>query len=647
MKRLSFYPRPLPLAALGLGLGVLAGRALLFPFAYYVALCAGLLALVFRALRIPALPLALLFLSVGLARVQLAYPALPAPAEHCQLSGKICDMPGETEYGWQLTLSDAAKDGQAIDGHVLLTIPSVGELPAFAYGQRIELPARLSLPAGKRAPQQMDSRFYYFSQGITCTAYARDTGQIRLREEPIGFLGQLFALRAWSTQALIDMIGLENGSIAAAMVAGDTSFIPEDALFAFRASGIAHLLAVSGLHVGMLAGMLLFLLRKARPLPQLCAIAAALFIYCLFTALSPSTLRASVMALCLLFARTVHRRNDSLSALALAFLLLVLVSPFSLFSVGFQLSFSVVLGILLLQPVLQRAFSRLPNEFASALSLPISGQIASGPVTAAYFGRLPVLGVFANLLAVPLAAFVLFPAIVSLPLYAVCAQLGTLVATVSSLALTLIRSAASFAAAIDAIHIPAPNLLAGVLYFSALAFLSPYCRGALRKKWRAAALCLACSLLVWAAPLLVRLSPHITVLDVKPGYVVHTHMSGDDHLLISRSLSGDPFFRTLQQTGNPSAATPPASSAGKAVLRYAEYHALSRVQVEFCNDSGVDLQFYDTALFVHPDFIVDGTLRYDRSLAGEIMFSYSFGRLRARLYAQEAKYDILMQYGRR
>jgi competence protein ComEC len=135
---------------------------------------------------------------------------------------------------------------------------------------------------------------------------------------------------------------------------------------------------------------------------QFAAISTFVLFYSAFTAFSAPAVGRGLMAITLQLSRLLSRRDDPLSSLSLAFIIILSVSPFSLFSAGFQLSFSAMLGIYLLMPFLTASFKCLPSLVSEPVALSLSASAATLPATAAHFHRMPLLAVFANLLVTPL-----------------------------------------------------------------------------------------------------------------------------------------------------------------------------------------------------------------------------------------------------
>ena len=178
----------------------------------------------------------------------------------------------------------------------------------------------------------------------------------------------------------------------------------------FSAAGISHLLAVSGLHVGIVCGVLVWLLKKlgltARE--RLIIACALVYFFSFMVGLTPSVVRASVMMGVLMLAAAVNRKQDMLTSLSLAAFLMTALKPYVVYSVSFQLSFLACLGIALFYPMFNRVFGFAGKHLSAAVSITLASQVLVVPLLIRYFGSFAPVSVLANLLAVPLAGMVLW-----------------------------------------------------------------------------------------------------------------------------------------------------------------------------------------------------------------------------------------------
>ncbi|MDL2217576.1 ComEC family competence protein [Christensenellaceae bacterium OttesenSCG-928-M15] len=612
-----FYARPLVLCALGICTGVTIGRYLLGPYAWAIVVFFLLFSAVLLKFKKYKAFAYLLFIAIGLARILIAYPQLPPQNDNCLLRGTICDTPVENGHIKTTTLKNAYADGVPIDGKVALRLYDVPN--SFEYGMEIEILASLSLPQGARNEGGMDMRFYYLSQGAVCTA-ANTHPEAYVLHRSMDFYGWLLNLKESTTRRLITLIGEPYGAVAAGMLHGETKEIPSDTLSNFRESGIAHLLAVSGLHVTLLCGALLLLLKRLHPYLKLLLIGLFLLFYCMFTAFSPSTLRASIMMLCLLLGNALERRSDPLCALSFSCLLILLIAPFELFTVGFQLSFCAVLGLLLLATPLTRYLNRrLPLSIASPLAVSVSAQLGTWGATAAYFNRLPVFSIFANMLVVPLAPLVMLPSLLALFAFPFSHGLARTFASIAGVTLRLMDTVASFAANLGAVSFSSPSLAVCLLSFILLLFLSDYFLGPKKHMAALAVLCAALCVFLYAAPRFIGPTQSITVLDVSSGYAVHIQ-NGQSHQMIGT------------QKGV-------YSSAAKA---YLEYHHISP-QIQIVEESQMHLSLDGHEIIVGTGYAIAGGAIYPTAINGQMRISIRNAKTLINAYSSDAKYAILKE----
>lgn len=196
-------------------------------------------------------------------------------------------------------------------------------------------------------------------------------------------------------------LGTDEISVGLALMTGDDSFMDHNLLNEFRQGGIAHVFAISGLHIGFLSTLLSFLLKRFKKL-KLIIIPIVLVFYSGICGFTSSSLRASVMITVSLFASKNGEKYDSLSALSLAALILLMISPTELFSAGFILSFSVVFSILTLGVWLSKKFKKLPKIFSNNLPILISAYVGSIPPLLYFFGTFSLISIIANFILIPL-----------------------------------------------------------------------------------------------------------------------------------------------------------------------------------------------------------------------------------------------------
>ncbi len=236
----------------------------------------------------------------------------------------------------------------------------------------------------------------------------------------------ILRFRVWAVARLKLLAGEEDGSIFAAMLLGDKNGMPEEIRELYQKNGIAHLLAVSGLHLSLVSMAAYGLLRKAGAGYGRAAVAGGLvlMVYSILTGASPSVLRALIMTLCGFLAAYMGRTYDLLSAMGLSALILLWYSPYLVDQAGVQLSFAAIGGIGLAKeleawsvtgteqkdasekPLFLGADGESAHAWEQLLRLTLCMQLVSLPVVLWHFFSYPLYGIFLNLLVVPLTGII-------------------------------------------------------------------------------------------------------------------------------------------------------------------------------------------------------------------------------------------------
>lgn len=205
------------------------------------------------------------------------------------------------------------------------------------------------------------------------------------------------------SDTLYDNLDSGTAAVVLAMLTGNTQNVDSATLQTFRYGGMAHIFAVSGLHIGLIYAILSFICKKLKLNKYLTALICCGFVFfyagvCGFTL---SSVRAAVMCTVAALTRLLHRKYDGLNALSFAVLIMLMISPLSLFTVGFQLSVCAVAGIFLLSGKLKRLLRKLPSKLSSAISISLSAQAGTLPVLLANFGYLSGAGLLLNIVLIP------------------------------------------------------------------------------------------------------------------------------------------------------------------------------------------------------------------------------------------------------
>ena len=218
------------------------------------------------------------------------------------------------------------------------------------------------------------------------------------------------------------VLGIEKGSLVNGLLLGLKSEIPACIADLFRQLGVSHLLAVSGLHVGLIMLIIyqLLLTLSIPRIPRVVIIGLFLIFYCFLTGGSPSVVRSSLMSIMLMFAPVFQRKYKALNAVAASAVILLMANPFSLQDLGFQFSFAAVFGILIGYTKIKawipvKTKSPIIRYLTDMLGISLSAALFTAPVAMFYFNSLQVASMFLNLLVIPLTFCVMICALLALP----------------------------------------------------------------------------------------------------------------------------------------------------------------------------------------------------------------------------------------
>jgi competence protein ComEC len=331
-----------------------------------------------------------------------------------RLTVEVVEAPVRTEHDQRVLAAARTLLGpppEGLCGMVELRVPHAVRL---VKGDRLQLRGRLRPMVGSRNPGTDSSRLRLLSRGIGARIYA-DGGSMVLLSP--GEPSLLERSRREARRLLESAIAPGAGrQIVQALVLGDRHSVAPEVRRSFARAGISHLLAVSGLHLTLLAGGLLLLIRRTllyvpplarrldvRQAAVPVALAAALG-YTLLTGAAPSTTRACIMAAACLFGLSSGRPPDLVRPLSLAALALLVIDPLNLFRPGFQLSFMAVVGI---GAVAARGQPR--GRLAALALTTLTATLVTAPVVAFHFHMVSLAGLLTNLVAIPLTTFVLLP----------------------------------------------------------------------------------------------------------------------------------------------------------------------------------------------------------------------------------------------
>lgn len=299
-------------------------------------------------------------------------------------------------------------------------------------GNRIQCELKLLQPAVPTNPGEFNGKSYYQARGIDCLGFTNAITVLNEKRNPV--LQGLTELQRQAQQVFYQSIPEENAGVMSAMLLGDSGELDSGIRKLYQRNGIAHILAISALHISIIGSTLYQLLRKLG-----CSYLAAgipvmivLVLYGWLTGFSGSTIRAVIMFILTLGGDILERTYDMLTAIGIACLWILVENPYRLWDAGFLLSFSAVLTLGIVVPVLQEYMESFRNKrvrwyLANSVLSGVTLQIMTGPIVVYFYYDFPIYGVVLNLIVIPLMTPVVVCGFLGLMVYPLFPWMGTVI----------------------------------------------------------------------------------------------------------------------------------------------------------------------------------------------------------------------------
>jgi len=294
----------------------------------------------------------------------------------------------------------------SVSGKVLVRVLKKG---TFSYGDRVLLEGRLYRPFS--FSREFNYRDYLKRKGVYCILSVKKNNLVkqlgRNTDNPLKSLA--FRLRNRIKEAISKNLSFFSASILNAIILGDRqdlSFYVRDALLK---SGTVHIIAISGLHIGIVVFIILVMLKIIRipRKPRYILTILILIIYCILTGANAPVVRATIMAVVLLFSYFLKREVNIYNSLSLAALIILILNPWQLFEVSFQLSFLSVVSIVWLTPKIKAIFPESlykiiwMRSLIMTFSVSVAASLGLLPLIAYYFKIITPITILANMIIVP------------------------------------------------------------------------------------------------------------------------------------------------------------------------------------------------------------------------------------------------------
>jgi len=332
--------------------------------------------------------------------------------------GRVTQIPQEKDKTYKLILTGLREKESAewhpVRGKILLYIEKSPRLENISPGDLLVFYCPMEQIKEPANPMEFNFRRYCYIHGIFWIGFLSDLNWLQLGDYDKFHINGCAERMRMELLSLMDSYDLHHQSLVSSLLLGYREDLDKQQKEAFAGSGAMHILAVSGLHVGIIYGMLMFLIKPffagrsglSFLLPVPC-----IWLYALLTGMTPSVTRAALMLSIFAMSRYLNRKTSLLNIIFFSAFLMILFNPVIINRVSFQLSFMAVTGIAFIFPGLYaylKISNRLINKILELLCMSVSAQLFTLPLSLFHFHQFPHYFLVTNLLVIPLAAMLLY-----------------------------------------------------------------------------------------------------------------------------------------------------------------------------------------------------------------------------------------------
>lgn len=361
---------------------------------------------------------------------QLQHAVYSFPEEETVYRVLITDAPQAKEHTYLCqTLLKERRDTAGtypIERTAILYLQQDSAVTRLKSGDELLISARISPPLNNRNFDEFDYARFLMRKGISGTGYVASgkwTKQDGMNNLDLKSIASSCRRKMISLYQKLGFSGDEL-AVLSALTIGDKTELSDSVRESYSVAGASHILALSGLHIGLLYTLLFFILKPiarrgniGRVIRSVLLLLILLWAFAFFTGLSPSVVRSVSMFSILAMADMVGRQPLSLNTLAAAAWLMLFCNPAWLFDVGFQLSFLAVASILLIQKPIYHLITvkgRIGKYIWGLISVSVAAQIGTAPLVMFYFSRFSVHFLLTNLVVIPFITIILYAAVIML-----------------------------------------------------------------------------------------------------------------------------------------------------------------------------------------------------------------------------------------
>jgi len=326
------------------------------------------------------------------------------------ISGCIYSLPEikNTTVNYVLKTDKIKLEGKTnnVKGKIIITQRADDKSALLTYGERVTVEGELTEPKGATNPGGFDYKRYLAGKGIYASMFINKYSiSIESKNGGNPFVKAGIFIRMKIVDIINRTLPEQQAGLLNGMLIGYRDGLTDEVEKAFSDSGLVHIMAVSGANIAFIILPFVFIFKKLKIKPVLAhsLTIAVVIVFVFITGFSPSVFRAAIMSITILVGRILRRETDTAAAIAFSAIVLLLMNPYNIFDVGFQLSFSATISLVLFCRNINKIFERIhiPKYIREALAVTVAAQVGVIPITAYHYNNICLISPLSNLLAAP------------------------------------------------------------------------------------------------------------------------------------------------------------------------------------------------------------------------------------------------------
>ncbi len=398
---------------------------------------------------------------------------------------------------------------------------------AISYRTKVSFTGNIDKPKSATNPGGFNYKRYLASIGVSGTVYLRSSSDIYLMGvKGGGWLHKLgFDIKNSVLSIIEYCLGKNQAGLLSGMIIGYKDGLDENAYNAFSKAGLTHIMVASGMNVAFIILPLTFIFKKMQigNLASSILTIAVLILFVFVAGFSASVVRAVIMGIIILLGKIIMRETEIFTSVSVAAIILLLINPFTLFDIGFQLSFSATISLVMFYPKIKKFIDNkyLPNFIADTLAATIAAQIGVVPITLLYFNNFSTISILSNLLVVPLVQVITIIGFIMVFAGLVNINLAVLIGYINNTFLSFVLFVTEFTSKLpfSSLKLPTPPLWMIILYYFDVLYIfkgREYLKGKHNYKF-VKHICIVFFVITFVVNKLIPKPLEITFLDVGQG----------------------------------------------------------------------------------------------------------------------------------